>query len=405
MSPATALNRRAVSTLLLLASTLAAEAVHSGPIKNLQELNEHIAANPETSWAKVGFLSQGNYDSVKSVLPKSTDDGGPLTVVISQDIAEIEQEVLDGNLAAGLSTSCPDNTNGQFNTFGAGLITPRASFFTIGDESSPTDSTQLKEAWDAAIIRSIADGDYETIESQYWESNKFDSVGAFTCSIDVSLFPFPPADQATGLLQKVLSTGVLTMGALGPNNWGYQGNYLISDPTGLWPDYVNKIFDKFNTAYGGNIQLNRVFNESSASVMQYVLDGTADLTEPYWTLSASHDDRARTHLFDLSCTVLGTESCFFSSSQSSAPTSESSNDDSFPGWAIAVIVILGLLLISGSAFLCLIICREKQGKPMFYSALRDARQREEQKEIPMKSDGIAIAGSITGPTRGSIHNI
>jgi hypothetical protein len=45
--------------------------------------------------------------------------------------------------------------------------------------------------------------------------------------------------------------------------------------------------------------------------MDSVLGGSADLTEPYWTVSGWYNDRARSEHLDLSCSVLGTESIFF----------------------------------------------------------------------------------------------
>ena len=47
-----------------------------------------------------------------------------------------------------------------------------------------------------ATAGAIAAGDYQRLESQYFASNAFDSVAAFTCGLDANYFPFPSAASA-----------------------------------------------------------------------------------------------------------------------------------------------------------------------------------------------------------------
>ena len=128
--------------------------------------------------------------------------------------------------------------------FGATLISMRASLFKPAGDPAP-DSQQLREAIDAALVRAIHAGDYQRIESQYFASNGFESVAAFTCGINPDYFTFPDAASATGQLKDVLDAKELKVAALGPSNWGYQGNYEEEDPSGLWPDYMNAVFAQF----------------------------------------------------------------------------------------------------------------------------------------------------------------
>lgn len=120
----------------------------------------------------------------------------------------------------------------------------RASLFKPAGDPAP-DSQQLREAIDAALVRAIHAGDYQRIESQYFASNGFESVAAFTCGINPDYFTFPDAASATGQLKDVLDAKELKVAALGPSNWGYQGNYEEEDPSGLWPDYMNAVFAQF----------------------------------------------------------------------------------------------------------------------------------------------------------------
>mmetsp|Transcript_21503 Transcript_21503/g.34694 ORF Transcript_21503/g.34694 Transcript_21503/m.34694 type:complete len:400 (+) Transcript_21503:41-1240(+) len=376
----------------------------SSSIKNLFELNSAITNATSDAGKTVGFLSQANYQSVQSVLEESSANGGSLIVKVFPSSSIVEELVKNGSLVAGLFTSCPSNQQNEFNLFGATIVAPRSSFFTIANTSSPVDSSQLREAWDAAIVRFIEAGSFKNIETQYYNSDGFDAVGAWTCGVNPNSHPFPPAGQATGLLQRVLSTRVLRVGALGPSNWGFQGNYQLTNPAGLWPDVMNRIFEQFQQAYGTDIVLTRHFHFTSADVMNDVLTGNTDLTEPYWTVPAFHNNEARTKNFDISCTVLGTESCFFTNAQVAqvAQTPSSNNDDdTFPAWAVAVIVVLGSLTLLGVLFTCFLISREKSGKPIFYTPLNE-RKGAVTSSVPSSVVGMTVPKASNGQTRGSI---
>ena len=81
-----------------------------GAIESVSQLNAAIQAGPLHT---VGFLSQGNYQGVASVLPKLKADGGPLEVRIFESLEEIEAAVMSGEIVAGGSTSRPANTDGR----------------------------------------------------------------------------------------------------------------------------------------------------------------------------------------------------------------------------------------------------------------------------------------------------
>lgn len=134
---------------------------------------------------------------------------------------------------------------------------------------------------------------------------------------------------------------------------------------------------KFVQAYPG-IALERVWNTSSDGVMESVLSGAADLTEPYWTVSGYYKDRARSEHLELGCTVLGTESIFFTRAPispppppmpSQPPASEIVNlatgDDTIADWLIALIAIGAVALLALCALVGFMAAREKAGRPMF----------------------------------------
>ena len=312
----------------------------------------------------VGFLSTGNYHAVSSVLPRSIEDGGQMEVVLFDSLEEIEAAVLDGTIVAGLSTSRPENPNGTLVEFPASVVTMRAPMYRPSDGEAALDSQHLREAMDAATVRAIADGSYQALESQYFASNGFDSVAAFSCGIDVTKFPFPAAADAQGLLAAVLARGSLRVGALGPSNWGYQGRYTQDPITGFWPEYLEAILSKFGEAYPG-IALERVWNSSSDGVMESVLSGATDVTEPYWTVSGWFHGRARSEHLELGCTVLGTESIFFTKAPVSAVQPSREDDNELEDWLIGLIVAGAAALCALCTLIAVMTHREKAGRPLF----------------------------------------
>jgi len=334
---------------------LLATAAATMRVDSINSLNAAIHAGPVSA---VGFLSQGNYDAIASILPKTMDNGGPLAVRIFDNLESLEAAVMSGEVLAGLSTSRPENEDGHLVEFPASLITMRAPMFRENaDGNALLDSQKLREALDAATIRAIHQGEYERLETQYFASNQFDSVAAFTCGINPDNFPFPAAADATGLLSRVLNTSTLLVGALGPSDWGYQGNYLEADPPGFWPEYMNAILARFTQAYPG-VSIARVFNGTSDGVMDDLKEGRTDVTEIYWTVSGYYQGRARSENFDLGCTVLGTESIFFTNSGSA-------NASALPSWAIGVIAAAAVLVALLLCFVYVMMQAERQGKPIF----------------------------------------
>ena len=122
--------------------------------------------------------------------------------------------MLAGDLIAGGTTSRPANPDKTLLEFGTGLITTRAPFV------APTAAgNAIKQAVDAAVVRVIDSGKFRDIETKYYESNGFETVAAFTCVISPDQFPFP---------EEPFANNEMRVGSLGPANWGYQGEHLMS---------------------------------------------------------------------------------------------------------------------------------------------------------------------------------
>lgn len=123
------------------------------------------------------------------------------------------------------------------------------------------ESVSIRKLLDAAIVRCISNGTWQSVERKYQASNGFESVSAWTCPATEASFPFPSP------LPSTLRLGCLGTSSGGPPNWGYQGNYQHAPPTGLWPE--------IETRLGEAISIQRVYYNSSAAVMNAVLQGTS----------------------------------------------------------------------------------------------------------------------------------
>jgi hypothetical protein len=84
---------------------------------------------------------------------------------------------------------------------------------------------------------------------------------------------------------------------------------------GFWPDLYTAIEAEFRTGTG--IGFKRVWSKSSDGTLDLVYNGEADTTEPYFGMDAFYDEppdrvkRARSEVFEGSCTLLGIDSSFF----------------------------------------------------------------------------------------------
>jgi hypothetical protein len=98
---------------------VAALAIFTAPpsradVTTLTSLFDAIDAGPNRA---VGFLSQGNYETVKNVLPANVQ------VVIAEDTDHLYQAVRNGTLVAGLISGVPD---ASFHQFSSTLVSTRA---------------------------------------------------------------------------------------------------------------------------------------------------------------------------------------------------------------------------------------------------------------------------------------
>eukprot|EP00958_Prasinococcus_capsulatus_P025641 scaffold4404_cov383-Prasinococcus_capsulatus_cf.AAC.6 len=238
------------------------------------------------------------------------------------------------------------------------------------------------QAWDAAITRAIGKGKYAEIEEKH---EPFEGIASFSCSPDDDAFAFPTEEEATGMLKDVLMSGKLRVAALGPYNWGVDGNYQVTPATGFWPEYMDAIFGEFQLAYPG-VEMERVWYETSGETMDAIVNEECHLSEPYWVQPSFYNGVPRSQAFKMSCTTMGYESRFFTKMDDPEP----SDDDGLSEGAIIAIVVsrwMGMPSPASScacissvvafAFLVMIVClvhHERRGRPMFAPLLGPSKQ-------------------------------
>lgn len=346
---------------------------------NIETVNQLYDTILKGDNPRVGFLSQANYDSVHTILPANTH---PVIVLSTTAMVEL---VENGTLIAGLVSGVPPNDDGKLHTFSSALISPRAMFLS----SNRTHSLHTMEALDAALVRVQESGQDHKIAR---ENHPFEFVSLHTCKTTApTIFAFPSIQNASGGLANALVSRRFVMSALGPYDWGIDGNYTATPPTGFWVDYVSAIEAELQKEYGQDVRIERQWHSSSDGVLGAVLRGDADFSEPYYTVDAFYNNRPRKSDFAMSCTTLGYDSTFFTSrytpQYSSTTHSEAWLWLMISGMVVSVAVIISLLGV-----VLFMMKRERTGNPVF--------QPLQQNEQPARDNNPSTGG---GDTRHTVH--
>mmetsp|Transcript_132154 Transcript_132154/g.243059 ORF Transcript_132154/g.243059 Transcript_132154/m.243059 type:complete len:397 (+) Transcript_132154:90-1280(+) len=180
----------------------------------------------------------------------------------------------------------------------------------------PLSSKGLSEAVDAALVS--LHGQSGWLYNLRQSTGYIHPIEVTACTPKVSMWQWPSADTADGLLANVLQTGKLRVAGV---QWkkGGAADYKTNPqaPTGFWPEYMNAIAKAMSSHYGKEITVHRVYYPNSDLVNQAVADGTeADMSEPYYYLGGFHDNKPRIEALDFSCVTVATASAFSSTKAS-----------------------------------------------------------------------------------------
>jgi hypothetical protein len=171
-------------------------------------------------------------------------------------------------------------------------------------------SEHLTAAVDAALMELQGEkGWFHQLRSSSGYAN---ALGVFSCTPDADKWKYPKADEAEGLLKRVLDSGELKVAGV---QWAQGGaaDYKTNpdSPTGFWPSYLTAIAEKLSAQYGKTIAVKRVYYTTSVLVNNAVDDGEVDMSEPYYYLSGFHQDTPRIESLAFSCVTAGMASKFF----------------------------------------------------------------------------------------------
>eukprot|EP00004_Rigifila_ramosa_P017522 TRINITY_DN4271_c0_g1_i1.p3 TRINITY_DN4271_c0_g1~~TRINITY_DN4271_c0_g1_i1.p3 ORF type:complete len:444 (+),score=117.01 TRINITY_DN4271_c0_g1_i1:1723-3054(+) len=428
--------------LALLATAAAAAAPTN--LVTVEQISAAVAAGPNR---KVGFLSLANYQTVQTFLPASVENGGVLEVVVCDgqahygvtctSVSELSEMVVSGVLAAALISGLPETRfASELNLVPSGIVSPQVMLMRPdasldlphGATSAGTSSAGLGGALDAALMAMQLKGTVRTLVANnqpfhYQYVHSCAPAGSATLAV-------PNKSEATGVLADVLATRQLKIGALGPNNWGSDGNYIDADPTvvrtysdgqfrGFYPDALEAICREFNALAGpdgvrydsaGPIVCTRVWRTSSVAIARDLFDGATHASEPYYLLDAlytgtqeacetdadcrpaatasgretctavgatkvcKHTPVPRKSVFRASCTLGGTSPSFLTK-YTAAPSPGGSKDENGSSTKLSTGAVAGIAAaaaVAGVALVALVVLtvRERMGSPVFRPLLK-----------------------------------
>lgn len=350
----TRMNRTLVTLMLIAFARRVVEAASSSSssssssewtIDSLSSLNAWLESGEEGG-GEIGFLSEGNYHTVSNELSSRA------TPRYYASKSELYEAVRGGEVKAGLVSGTVENENNEFTVFASEQVSIRAMLVN----PDGTYANGILSALDAAIVRVIESGG---IEQSARDNEPYDALVVHSCQSDPAKYDWPN--------RSALPPGdTLRIASLGPYDWGgSDGNYLVDPPVGFWPDVYDLIEAEFVQAY--NITFERVWNFTSRGVMDDVMDGSADTTEPYMMVGAAYDDDiSRKSAFDLSCITSATQDKYF---VNAIVASESSSSNAARNTWIAVAAVIAALLLLVTCGLAYVYKKEKEGEPLFMDKL------------------------------------
>lgn len=184
-----------------------------------------------------------------------------------------------------------------------------AQHLQVAASNSASASTDdWKRAFNAALVRVVYSGKFLELKTQY----EIEELGAcFTCAPNPDTIPFPPASSATGRLKTILETRNVTI-----SGYVYKdlpaGDYTVTPAVGFWPDYFEAIMDELRAEYGP-LNTNRLLFTTSNQALDAVATGVADISELYYVIGGTYNNRIRIEAFDIPCTAGSYESSAFTS--------------------------------------------------------------------------------------------
>lgn len=294
----------------------------------------------------------------------------------------MENDVLNGKLfAAYISGDVP---SGRFNYF-SGRIISAQGMLTLN-------TPLLLRVINAAVSQALSAGVPQKIIQSSYAGKPLTEI--HTCSTSQTPTPaeaWPSKAELIAANETWWVNGKINIGTPYTSfEWFY--NYKVTPTTGFYSDYydaVNQIIiNKYSADKPGFLGMQRVIDPSrttSAAILTKLAtgDGTLDATDMFFFYNAlftgivsttSYTDAGRNVMFQPTCAFFGGDGTFF--------TQVALNTDApvLSTGAVAGIVVGSVALVAISIFMCVMIQRERSGKPMFMRLIDQDHQTQDAQE-------------------------
>ena len=312
-------------------------------------------------------MSHGNFHAVENELSDQVSE------VIFAHATDLYDAVANGDVLAGLLSGTVD-TEYDFNIFSSNQISIRSMFMKPENDA-------IIRVIDAALVRVIESGGVEECARN---NPPYEALVVHSCQADSAKFDWPALSE----IDPHNNRTSIKIAALGPYQWGgADGDYTVQPYVGFWPDYYRLIEQQINQTYGFGLE--RVWYATSKQVMDSVLNGVTDTTEPYMMVGGAYDTNlTRKSTFEFSCITSATQDKYFTKRYVDEKSADSDDKDKVIALSV-VAVCIGLFLIGFIVLTTVMYCRERRGDPMFKAMLLP---RADEKKISMSNIAPASKG-------------
>eukprot|EP01068_Selenidium_serpulae_P012298 Selendium_serpulae@DN5795_c0_g1_i2.p1 len=186
--------------------------------------------------------------------------------------------------------------------FGIGWLLPLLHNIPLvsGQREDVTDNTNLKLALNSALMSAIYSGDVQFLMSEYGNHHRISTI----CNTQAT-YSAPRNDSLSpgDGLKAVLDSKTLNIKGM-EANWGSDGDYTVTPPTGFWPEYLNLVVSELNRVYDTTITVNYTWEDVGSDVEGSIPLGV-DTSDIYYLINAlvrgTNDNITRATYYDIGC--------------------------------------------------------------------------------------------------------
>jgi len=160
--------------------------------------------------------------------------------------------------------------------------------------------SDLKNAFDAAHMRLVADGTFQSLSS----TDPF-ALQVSDCFATSEFYPYPA--QPTGALKNVLAKRTVIVGSITDSTLYFNTTGDPAHPSGWGIALINRIFSMISTNYGVQLTLQWVYFDTSFDCFAALKNGQVDIALPNFSLGAFWNGTRRIDTFEPTCSIFGSQ--------------------------------------------------------------------------------------------------